>query len=83
MEVGVKTGDVFEGLLHTVCTEKGLGVVLKMARKKDPTLNPKEKIVHTTRPIEVLIIHPNDLVQIHAKDVSFEVRSERGSLHST
>jgi len=34
VEVQVKSGDIFEGILHTVGTEKGMGVMLKMARKK-------------------------------------------------
>lgn len=75
VEVQVKSGDIFEGVLHTANTEKGIGIILKMARKKDPKADKKE--VSVTRPIPSFIIYPSDFVQLYAKDVSFEVRSER------
>jgi hypothetical protein len=36
VQIQVKTGEFYTGLFHTVSTEQGLGLVLKMARKVDP-----------------------------------------------
>lgn len=66
VEAQVKSGEIFEGIMHTACTDKGLGVVLKMARKKEPNSEKK------SRPIDTCVIYPSDLVQIYAKDVNFE-----------
>lgn len=71
VEAQVKNGEIFEGILHSVGTENGISTVLKMVRKKDPS---NEKKIFTTRPIQTFIIHSNDLVQIFAKDVNFEIR---------
>ena len=35
VEVQVKSGEYYEGILHTSCPDKGYGVILKMARKKE------------------------------------------------
>jgi hypothetical protein len=69
----VKTGEFYEGILHSATTDKGLGVVLKMAKKKDPNVEKKQ-----LRPIDTFIIYPPDLVQIYAKEVSFDVAKDRG-----
>lgn len=75
VEVQVKNGERYEGVLHTVTTTEGLGVVLKMARKK----TQKVEEVITTKPIETLLILPTDFVQIAAKDVSFDLnKPEKG-----
>lgn len=78
VEVQVRSGELFEGILHTVSTEKGsgIGVVLRMARKKEVAVKGKA-VTHTTRPVDTLVIHPADFGQLYAKDVSFDIRSER------
>jgi hypothetical protein len=65
VEVQVKDGTIFEGLFHTANTEKGYGVVLRLARKKDPTATS------LPQPIETLVINSSDFVQMIAKDVNF------------
>ena len=70
----VRTGEIYEGILHGVSTEKGLGCVIKMASKRD-----KEK-KETSKPIPTFIVLPQDLVQIYAKEVSFENFRERGTI---
>ncbi len=69
----MKTGEYYEGILHTATTDKGLGVVLKMARKKDS----EKKIA--SRPMGAFVIYPADLVQVYAKDVDFNIKQERGN----
>lgn len=73
----MKSGEVYEGVFHTINCERGLSVILKMARKKNPNFNPEDVV--TSRPMETFIVHSPDLVQIYAKDVSFDsLRNEKG-----
>lgn len=75
VEAQVKNGDYYEGILHTVSTDNAMGVVLRMARKK------QSKGVTTERPYDTFVIYPSDLVQIYAKDVTVETR--KGFLSDT
>jgi hypothetical protein len=75
VQVQVKSGEVYEGIFHTACTEKGFGVVLKMARKKDSLQTPTPT-VFTTTPVNTLIVQPKDFVQLIAKDVTFDDSSD-------
>jgi hypothetical protein len=65
VQVQVKSGIVYEGIFHTACPDKGFGVVLKMAKRKDASV--------ITHPTPTLIIPPKDFVQLIAKDVTFDV----------
>jgi len=67
VEIQVKTGEYYEGILHSTTTDKGLGAILKMAKKKEISNDKKQE-----RPIDTLIIYPVDLVQLYAKDVTFD-----------
>ena len=60
----MKDGSIFEGVFHAVKPE-GYGVVLKLARKKDPTA------VTLPSPIETLLIPASELVQVIARDINF------------
>eukprot|EP01102_Stenamoeba_stenopodia_P008534 TRINITY_DN245_c0_g1_i3.p1 TRINITY_DN245_c0_g1~~TRINITY_DN245_c0_g1_i3.p1 ORF type:complete len:236 (+),score=70.91 TRINITY_DN245_c0_g1_i3:225-932(+) len=64
VEVQVKDGSIFEGVFHAVKTDS-YGVVLKLARKKDPNA------VTLPSPIETLLIPGSELVQVIAKDINF------------
>jgi small nuclear ribonucleoprotein (snRNP)-like protein len=75
VELQVRTGEMYEGILHAVSTDKGLGCVIKMAHKKD--LKDKKEL---SKPIPTFIVLPQDLVQIYAKEVSFDNFRERGIL---
>ncbi len=66
MEVRVTTGEVWEGLLHSLKPEGGVGIVLYYAKKKDDAKNK------STRPIRILLIPPENFVQLTAKEVSFD-----------
>eukprot|EP01114_Cavostelium_apophysatum_P016933 TRINITY_DN4916_c1_g1_i1.p1 TRINITY_DN4916_c1_g1~~TRINITY_DN4916_c1_g1_i1.p1 ORF type:complete len:750 (-),score=197.97 TRINITY_DN4916_c1_g1_i1:36-2285(-) len=72
VEVQVKSGERFEGVFYTATTEKGLGILLKMARRKD-----KDAAKDKSRPIENFIIYPADFVQLYAKEVPLDIRNER------
>jgi len=83
VEVQVRSGEVYEGIFHSSnvggipgSSEKNFGVVLKMARKKDPqeTANSKKQ---SKRPLDTLIINPIDFVQLFAKEVGVDIRNER------
>lgn len=70
MQVHVKSGAIFEGIFHTANTEKGFGVVLKMAKKKEAGSNT------FSTPTPTLIIQPKDFVQLVAKEIAFNELSE-------
>lgn len=44
------------------------------------TCEPKFVVKTTNRPMNTFVIYPGDFVQLHAKDVTFEARSERGTI---
>lgn len=68
----VKNGAIYEGIFHTANTDKGMGIILKMAKKKDAAI--------TTPPIHTLVIQPKDFVQLIAKDVTFDMDETLDSL---
>jgi hypothetical protein len=41
---------------------------------------PKLVVITTNRPMNTFVIYPGDFVQLYAKDVTFEARSERGTV---
>jgi len=64
MKNKVKDGSIFEGVFHAVKPD-GYGVVLKLARKRDPN------VTTLPSPIETLLIPASELVQVIAKDINF------------
>lgn len=74
VEVQVKSGEVFEGYFHTATTERGYGVVLKFAHKKEAS----GETATSKRPTETFIIYPQDFVQLTAKEVTFEAHTTKG-----
>jgi len=72
VEVQVKSGEFYEGILHTACPDKGFPVILKMARKKDNSSNKT-----FAKPIENFVINSSDFVQLYAKDVSISLEHSR------
>jgi len=81
VEVQVKNGDIYEGIFHAAnvggvpgVQEKNFGIVLKMARKKEQKQDGKKAF---SRPIDTFVVFPSDFVQLYAKDVGFDINSER------
>jgi len=83
VEVQVKSGEYYEGILHTVSS--GTHIVLKMARKKsnnnnnnnnnDNNNNNNNNIngnINLTKPFETMVIYSADFVQIFASNVNIE-----------
>ncbi|KAF2935961.1 endochitinase A isoform X1 [Oryza sativa Japonica Group] len=72
VEVQVRDGSAYAGVLHTASVEGGYGVVLKKARKiangNDNANIPLGAFVDS------LVIHPDDLVQVIAKDFSLHTK---------
>eukprot|EP01117_Protostelium_nocturnum_P007993 TRINITY_DN2848_c0_g1_i3.p1 TRINITY_DN2848_c0_g1~~TRINITY_DN2848_c0_g1_i3.p1 ORF type:complete len:786 (-),score=346.74 TRINITY_DN2848_c0_g1_i3:166-2523(-) len=75
VEVHTKSDGIYEGILHTATTDRGMGVALKFAKKKEKDGTVKSDV----RPIENFVIYPNEFVQLIAKDVAIDTRfkSER------
>ncbi len=69
MVVQVKDGSFYEGILHAVNSDKGFGVILQMARKKEKTNGEPELIL--TMPKEKMVISPQDFVHMFAQEVTF------------
>ncbi|KAF8401054.1 hypothetical protein HHK36_014357 [Tetracentron sinense] len=73
VEVQVKNGSIFSGIFHATNTEKGFGIILKMARlTKDGSFRGQKSISDSVSkaPSKTLIIPAKDLVQVIAKGVS-------------
>nr|CAE04744.4 OSJNBb0060E08.7 [Oryza sativa Japonica Group] len=72
VEVQVRDGSAYAGVLHTASVEGAYGVVLKKARKiangNDNANIPLGAFVDS------LVIHPDDLVQVIAKDFSLHTK---------
>jgi len=64
----LKDGTIYEGLFHNPVFDRGFGVVLKMARKKE---NGQPESLITTPPINQIIVSPQELVMIEAPEVAF------------
>ena len=64
VDVQVSDGSWYQGYFYTINTKKGLGVVLRFARKKS-----ENKAVGEI--LEKKIIHAHEFVQVLAKDVTF------------
>ncbi|ELR17179.1 LsmAD domain containing protein [Acanthamoeba castellanii str. Neff] len=63
----LKDGTVYEGLFHNPIFDRGFGVVLHMARKKESG----DSGVIRTPPIDVVTVQPQDLVMLDAPEVAF------------
>jgi len=74
VEVQVKSGMVYEGVLHTISVDpKDFHVVLLMAETvKNPGKGSGSDLVQ--RPVRKLIVHSKDLVQIVGKDVKMSAQ---------
>jgi hypothetical protein len=70
VQVQVKSGATYEGIFHTAQADKGFGVVLMMARKKEPGSTV------LGLPSSTIIIQGKDFVQMSAKDVAFDESTE-------
>ncbi|TVU16205.1 hypothetical protein EJB05_39757, partial [Eragrostis curvula] len=72
VEVQVRDGSAYAGVLHAACVDAGYGVVLKKARKiangKGQADLPMGAFVDT------LVVQPDDLVQVIAKDLSLPIK---------
>ncbi|KAK3143659.1 hypothetical protein QOZ80_4AG0303240 [Eleusine coracana subsp. coracana] len=72
VEVQVRDGSAYAGVLHTAYVDAGYGIVLKKARK---IANGKG---HGNVPmgafVDTLVVQPNDLVQVIAKDLSLPIK---------
>ncbi|KAL6651433.1 hypothetical protein ACP70R_010358 [Stipagrostis hirtigluma subsp. patula] len=72
VEVQVRDGSAYAGVLHTACVDGGYGIVLKKARKvakgKDDTNLALGAFVET------LVVLSDDLVQVIAKDLLLPIK---------
>jgi len=66
VDVELVSGEVYEGVLHTLNLEEGLGVVLRMARKtRDPKDSAPQRVY-----IDELVFPGRHVAQVNAKGVS-------------
>lgn len=69
VEVTLKNGDSYEGVLHASCPpEDGFGIVLKMVKK----LSPPPKSVKANPLLTWLIVKSSEFASLSAKAVSFD-----------
>ncbi|PWZ39409.1 hypothetical protein Zm00014a_027070 [Zea mays] len=72
VEVRVRDGSTYSGVLHTACVDAGYGVVLKKAKK---IANGKgDANLSLGSFVDTLVVHPDDLVQVIAKGLSLPVK---------
>ncbi|XP_062183934.1 uncharacterized protein LOC133887930 isoform X2 [Phragmites australis] len=72
VEVQVRDGSAYAGVLHTACVDGGYGVVLKKAKK---IANGKGYAnLSLGAFVDTLVVHPDDLVQVIAKDLSLPIK---------
>ncbi|KAG8043562.1 hypothetical protein GUJ93_ZPchr0458g22646 [Zizania palustris] len=72
VEVQVRDGSAYAGVFHTACVDGGYGVVLKKARKI--TNGEGDGNISLGNFVDTLVILPDDLVQVIAKDFSFPTK---------
>ncbi|CAL5029894.1 unnamed protein product [Urochloa decumbens] len=71
VEVQVRDGSAYAGVLHTACVDDGYGVVLKKAKK---IANGKgDANVPLGAFVDTLVVHPDDLVQVIAKGLTLPI----------
>ncbi|XP_066343915.1 uncharacterized protein [Miscanthus floridulus] len=72
VEVRVRDGSAYAGVLHTACVDAGYGVVLKKAKK---IANGKgDANLSLGSFVDTLVICPDDLVQVIAKGLSLPLK---------
>ncbi|XP_021319422.1 uncharacterized protein LOC8066819 isoform X2 [Sorghum bicolor] len=72
VEVRVRDGSAYAGVLHTACVDAGYGVVLKKAKK---IANGKgDANLSLGSFVDTLVVHPDDLVQVIAKGLSLPLK---------
>ncbi|KAJ1929701.1 poly(A)-binding protein binding protein [Tieghemiomyces parasiticus] len=72
VQVAVKGGKQFTGLLHSIQTEDSCGVVLKYAKETTPAVLTSEDLqVASARPVRTLVVLGKDLVSLTAVGVDF------------
>ncbi|CAN6236310.1 unnamed protein product [Urochloa humidicola] len=72
VEVQVRDGSAYAGVLHTACVDDGYGVVLKKAKK---IANGKgDANVPSGAFVDTLVVHPDDLVQVIAKGLTLPIK---------
>ncbi|PAN40200.1 hypothetical protein GQ55_7G291400 [Panicum hallii var. hallii] len=71
VEVQVRDGSAYDGVLHTACVNDGYGVVLKKAKK---IANGKgDANLSLGAFVDTLVVHPDDLVQVIAKGLTLPI----------
>ncbi|RLM73110.1 uncharacterized protein C2845_PM15G22760 [Panicum miliaceum] len=71
VEVQVRDGSAYAGVLHTACVDDGYGVVLKKAKK---IANGKgDGNLSLGAFVDTLVVHPDDLVQVIAKGLTLPI----------
>jgi len=71
VEVQVRDGSAYAGVLHTACVDDGYGVVLKKAKK---IANGKgDANLSLGAFVDTLVVHPDDLVQVIAKGLTLPI----------
>ena len=70
VEVQLRSGDVYIGVVHDFMQNKTNEIVLRMAKKKE-----NERF---TRPIDKFVISSTEFVQLFAKDVIFDSYHDKG-----
>ncbi|CAD6262174.1 unnamed protein product [Miscanthus lutarioriparius] len=72
VEVRVRDGSAYAGVLHTACVDAGYGVVLKKAKK---FANGKgDANLSLGSFVDTLVVRPDDLVQVIAKGLSLPLK---------
>uniref|UniRef100_A0A0A9CEH1 Ataxin 2 SM domain-containing protein n=1 Tax=Arundo donax TaxID=35708 RepID=A0A0A9CEH1_ARUDO len=72
VEVQVRDGSAYAGVLHTACVDGGYGVVLKKARKI--SYGKGDANLSLGAFVDTLVVLPDDLVQVIAKDFSLPIK---------
>nr|CAB3488337.1 unnamed protein product [Digitaria exilis] len=72
VEVQVRDGSAYAGVLHTACVDDGYGVVLKKAKKI--TNGKGDANMSLGAFVDTLVVHPDDLVQVIAKGLTLPIK---------
>ncbi|CAN6229635.1 unnamed protein product [Urochloa humidicola] len=72
VEVQVRDGSAYAGVLHTACVDDGYGVVLKKAKKI--ANGKRDSNVPLGAFVDTLVVHPDDLVQVIAKGLMLPIK---------
>ncbi|RCV35512.1 hypothetical protein SETIT_7G245600v2 [Setaria italica] len=72
VEVQVRDGSAYAGVLHTACVDDGYGVVLKKAKKIANGKGDANLLLGAF--VDTLVVHPDDLVQVIAKGLTLPIK---------